>query len=237
MSPKSSENNNILDEWWCCTTLTLNTCFLHGDRQLQPVRMPPSPRLFVKTWGGGGRRDGAGGGGGIGSSARGDGLRTTRYYRTHTSMVCVCLGPWGYRGMYALIAISWLCHEESPRGLEDQRHSTPFKQEWDKKFGALGAMALAPLSFKTRGEGGGRIQGPGLAAPPCFLLHICERAGHRPNRVAPTDTTFVTKEGPLGTRNTPLDGFVCHLRALGGGASLGSDALVGMVGTPVGLWV
>ena len=27
--------------------------------------------------------------------------------------VCVCLGAWGYRGMYAIIAISRLCQEES----------------------------------------------------------------------------------------------------------------------------
>ena len=36
---------------------------------------------------------------------------------------------------------------------------------WDKKFGA---MAPTPLSFKTRGGGGGgcRVQGPGPTAPP-----------------------------------------------------------------------
>ena len=55
--------------------------------------------------------------------------------------------------MYALIAISWLCQEESLRGLKDQRHSAPFNQTWDKKIGAVGPLAPAPLSFKTRGAG------------------------------------------------------------------------------------
>ena len=35
----------------------------------------------------------------------------------------MCLGPWGYRGMYALIAISRLCQEESLKGLKDQRQA------------------------------------------------------------------------------------------------------------------
>ena len=71
------------------------------------------------------RGGGVGAGGDIGSSA-GGGLRPTHYYHMHTARVCVCLGAWGYRGMYAIIAISRLCQEESLKGLKDQRHSTPF---------------------------------------------------------------------------------------------------------------
>ena len=69
------------------------------------------------SWGGEGRREG-GWGGGIGSLAGGGGgLRATHYYHMHTSRGC--LGAWGYRGMYAIIAISCLCQEESLKGLKD----------------------------------------------------------------------------------------------------------------------
>ena len=93
--------------------------------------MRPTPKLSVKTCGGGGGGSGGGRGGGIGSSAGGGpkgggGLHVTHYYHMHTSRVCVCLGAWGYRGMYAIIAISRLCKEGSLKGLKDQRHSTPF---------------------------------------------------------------------------------------------------------------
>ena len=71
--------------------------------------------------GGGGS---VGGGGGDWQLGWGGGLRATHYY--HMQGVCVCLGAWGYRGMYAMIAISCLCREESLKGLQDQRHSTPF---------------------------------------------------------------------------------------------------------------
>ena len=82
--------------------------------------------------GGGGRREGGGGvywqlGGGGGGSQEGEGgLLATHNYHMHTSRGCVSLGAWGYRGMYAIIAISRLCQEESLKGLKDQRHSTPF---------------------------------------------------------------------------------------------------------------
>ena len=70
---------------------------------------------LLKTWGGGGSA-GGGGGGGIGSLAgRGGGVRATHYYHMHTSRGC--LGAWGYGGMYAIIAISCLCQEESLRVL------------------------------------------------------------------------------------------------------------------------
>ena len=41
----------------------------------------------------------------------------THYYHMHTSRGC--LGAWGYRGMYAIIANSCLCREESLKGLKD----------------------------------------------------------------------------------------------------------------------
>ena len=74
---------------------------------------PPAICQNVRGGGVGGRV----GWGGIGSSARGvgpkGGLRATHYYHMHTSRVCVCLGAWGYRGMYAIIAISRLCQAET----------------------------------------------------------------------------------------------------------------------------
>ena len=51
------------------------------------------------------------------------------------------LGAWGYRGMYAIIAIPRLCQEERTKGIVP--HSTK-----------RGTMAPAPLSFKTPGGGG-----------------------------------------------------------------------------------
>ena len=83
--------------------------------------MRPTPSYLSKLAGGGG----AVGAGGV-PSVGGGGLRATHYYHMHTSMVCVCLGAWGYRSMYAIIAISRLCPEESLKGLKDQRHGTPF---------------------------------------------------------------------------------------------------------------
>ena len=65
-----------------------------------------------------------------------------------------------------MIAISCLCREESLRGLKDPRHSTPSQRSMGKKIATVGAMAPAPLSFKTQGGGGGSggsIQGPGPA--------------------------------------------------------------------------
>ena len=109
----------------------------HGG-QPQSVLMRPDPQLSVKTC--------AGGGGG----AVRDPLPPHAYLKGRG-----CLGAWGYRGMYVIIAISRFCQEESLKGLKDQRHSTPFNSAWDKKFGAVGATAPAPLCLKTRGGGGG----------------------------------------------------------------------------------
>ena len=44
------------------------------------------------------------------------GLRVTHYYHMHTSRGDVCLGVWGYGGMYAIIALSCHCREESLQG-------------------------------------------------------------------------------------------------------------------------
>ena len=64
--------------------------------------------------------------GGRGWLGRGEGQHATDYYHMHTSRGCVCLGALGYRGTYAIIPISHLCHEESLKGLKNQRHNTPF---------------------------------------------------------------------------------------------------------------
>ena len=99
------------------------------------MRPTPPPSYLSKLAGGGGGQLGgglAGGGGGVGGTAgrggvsKGEGLRATHYYHMHTSRGDMCLGAWGYRGMYAIIALSHLCLEESQKGLKDQRHSTPF---------------------------------------------------------------------------------------------------------------
>ena len=93
-----------------------------GATTTGPDATPP-PSYLSKLAGGGGQLER--GGGGIGSLARegGGGVHATHYYHMHTSRGC--LGAWGYRGMYAIIAISCLCQEASLKGLKDQRHSTP----------------------------------------------------------------------------------------------------------------
>ena len=64
-----------------------------------------------------GRLGGVGGGfrpgGGV---PRWGGLRATHYYHMHTSWGVVCLGVGGYGGMYAIIALSRPCREESLKG-------------------------------------------------------------------------------------------------------------------------
>ena len=45
------------------------------------------------------------------------GLRVTHYYHMHTSRGDVCLGVWGYGGMYVIIALSRLCREENLKGI------------------------------------------------------------------------------------------------------------------------
>ena len=68
---------------------------------------------------GGGQREGVWGFGGLaggGGFPRWGGLRATHYYHMHTSRGDVCLGVWGYGGMYVIIALSRLCREESLKG-------------------------------------------------------------------------------------------------------------------------
>ena len=79
-----------------------------GATTTGPDATPPPRQLSVKTGGRGGVLAAWPGGGG--------GLRATHCYHMHTSRGC--LGAWGYRGMYAIIAISGLCREESLKGLE-----------------------------------------------------------------------------------------------------------------------
>ena len=67
--------------------------------------------------GGGGRLEGVGGGVRLwGGFPRWAGLHATHYYHMHTSRGDVCLGVWGYGGMYAIIALSRLCREETLEG-------------------------------------------------------------------------------------------------------------------------
>ena len=96
-----------------------------GGTRTGPDATPP-PQLSAKTCGGAGGSAGGWTGGGLAARPGGGGLRATYYYHMHTSRGGLCLGAWGYRGMYAIIAISHLCQEESLKGLKDQRHSTPF---------------------------------------------------------------------------------------------------------------
>ena len=70
--------------------------------RLQPVLMRhPPPAICDRTLGGGGV---AGGWGGWGPKV--GGLRAAHYYHMHTSRGDVCLGLWGYGGMYMIIALS-----------------------------------------------------------------------------------------------------------------------------------
>ena len=142
------------------------------------------PQLSVKTWGVGS----GGGGGGIGSLAggggfpRSGGLCATRYYRMHTSRGDVCLGVWGYGGMYVKAEGLHLSRGRAPNAgssLRNKRHlySTPScwrsKHGWfdereacTKKLGTVGAMPPNTAISQNPGGGGGRRQGPGLPPPP-----------------------------------------------------------------------
>ena len=134
-----------------------------GATTTSPDATPP--QLSVKTCGGGGVPQ-EGGGGEYWQRGRGGGLRATHYYHMHTSRGC--LRAWGYRGMYAIIAISCLCHEESLRVLRTEG-IVPLST----KHGTTNLAPLAPWPphrylSKLRGgwgAGGCRIKGPGPAAP------------------------------------------------------------------------
>ena len=102
-----------------------------GGLQLVLMRHPP-PDICQNLRGGavgegGGGFGGRVGGGGYWQLGQGGGpARNPLLPHAYLKGVCVCLGTWGYRGMYAIKAIPRLCREESLKGLEDQRHSTPF---------------------------------------------------------------------------------------------------------------
>ena len=135
-----------------------------GRPQLVLMRHPPPaicqnlPGGGGSSWGGGGggRRESGWVGGGLAAWPRGGGLRATRYYHMHTSRGC--LGAWGYRGMYAIIAISCLCQEESLKGLKDSRHSTPSQLSMGPKNWRLWRHGPRTAIFQNwggRGGGGG----------------------------------------------------------------------------------
>ena len=84
------------------------------------MRHPPS---YLSKLGGVGLGASCGGGGfgwGVyggdfgrgGGGSQGGGACTTHYYHMHTSGGRVCLGVWGYGGMYVIIALSRHCREE-----------------------------------------------------------------------------------------------------------------------------
>ena len=88
-----------------------------GATTTGPDATPP-PAICQNLRGGGGGGSAGGLGGGYWQLGQGGGgLRATHYYHMHSSRGC--LGAWGYRGMYAIIAISCLCQEESLKGLKD----------------------------------------------------------------------------------------------------------------------
>ena len=97
-----------------------------GATTTGPDATPPPP-LSVKTCGGGGESAGWWGYWQLG-------LGGCDLIKKQTNALAWgggggCAQPttitWEYRGMYAIIAISRLCQEESLKGLKDQRHSTP----------------------------------------------------------------------------------------------------------------
>ena len=104
--------------------------------------------------GGGGS---AGGWGGVLAARGGGGVHATHYYHMHTSRVCVCLGAWGSRGMYAIIAISHLCPEESLKGLKHQRHSNPLQRSMGEQIWRCWRHGPHTAIFQNSGgRGGGR---------------------------------------------------------------------------------
>ena len=99
--------------------------------------MRPTPQLSVKTRGGGGGGGqgvvlGGGrlGGVGVGFRRWGGFLKVGGLARApllpHAYLLgCVCLGVWGYGGMYAIIALSGPYREESLKGRRGRRSTVP----------------------------------------------------------------------------------------------------------------
>ena len=82
----------------------------------------------------------------------------------HTSRGYVCLGAWGYRGVYAIIAISRLCREESLKRLRDQRHGNPLQLSMGQKFWRHWCHGPHTTIFQKLGGGGGGGGGLGGVA-------------------------------------------------------------------------
>ena len=178
-SPTTIDNTGAChQEWTVClraqrpqSTLGAMQGPTPGGGRLQPVLMRHPPSYLQKLAGGGGEVVGGGVGGGVLAAGPGvGGLRATHYYHMHTSRVCVCLWAWRYKGMYAIIAISHPCQEESLKVLRVLRTKgiVPPSTKHGTKF--LAPLAPQPLHRYLGGGGGGaggcRIQGPGPAAPP-----------------------------------------------------------------------
>ena len=89
-----------------------------------------------------------------GGFRRWGGLRVTHYNHMHTSRGEVCLGAWGFGGMYVIIVLSRLCREESLKG---SMHKKKNRRHW--RHGPNTTISQSP-----GGGGGGHIQG--LPPPP-----------------------------------------------------------------------
>ena len=148
-------------------------CTRGGRLQADLMRHPP-PAICHNLRGGGGSWGGGGGGvggrveGGVLAARPGGGCARPTTTTCIPQRGCVCLGAWGYRDMYAIIAISRLCREES---LGDQRHGNPLQLSMGQKVWRHWCHGPRTAIFQnSRGGGGGgaggcRIQGPGPAAP------------------------------------------------------------------------
>ena len=174
------------------------------------MRHPPPSYLSKLVWGGG-RQEGGGGGGGywqLGPGG-GGGLRATHYYHMHTSRGC--LGPWGCRGMYAIIAISRLC-QKVLRVFRAKGIVPPSTKHGTKNLAPLARWPTHRYLSKLRGGGGlggCRIQRPGPAAPPGDLYR--ERSPPPP---VPTWTVPAPVSPSPRDERSPNDG---HPRAGDGG--------------------
>ena len=95
------------------------------------------PSYLSKLAEGGGLGQGGGGVGGYWQLGRGAGAaRDPLLPHAYLKGVCVCLGAWEYRGMYAMIAISRLCREESLTSPPLRKHA-----ESQQNDGNMGSCA------------------------------------------------------------------------------------------------
>ena len=87
----------------------------------------------------------------------------THYYHMHTSRGDVCLGAWGYRGMYAIIALSRLCQEENLKVLRTKGIVPPSNKHAIKNSAPLAPWPPHHYLSKLGGPGGGGGWGGGVA--------------------------------------------------------------------------